>query len=677
MFNRHTVPKDEAPEELQKKALEIIEKAEAPTRQLTGPAGLALNGLLLLVALYVMYGALKPVITHVYRALFLGVVLVAIFLLYPPRRGQGRDRIGVSDVVLAVLALVAIGYIFIDFEELIYRSAVPTQMDVVMGALLIALLLEATRRTSGMAIPLLIILSILYTRFGAFLPSPWTHRGYDFGRIIGHMYISLEGIFGIPLGVAASFVVLFTIYGALLEYSGAGKFFIDLSFALMGRKPTTPGRTVALASLLLGGPQGSGVATTVTLGSVSWPLLRSAGYDKESAGGLMAAGGIGAVLSPPVFGAAVFLIMEFLHISLWDILLMTIMPTLLFYWALFVMIEFDARKRRLKEVPLEVKPVGKLLLRQGYHFVSLAALVFLIAIGRSPELAAMYTIVATVLMSFMGPKEYRLGLLRLARALAAGVREVLPIAATLAGAGIIVGAFTLTGLGLKMAAIIIGFSGGSLIVALILTAIACMVVGLALPITASYIVTVVIVSPALIHLGVPDYAVHMLVFYYSILSEVSPPVGLSPFAASAITGGNPFLTMIQSWKYTLAAFLVPFMFASHPQGLALLLRGTPIEIVVMSVVTFIGLYALAGAIQGWALGPANWVERALLLVSGITATYPLIPEPWNPVLVIGLLAAAISLQKLRHSRLVQRTTAEVNLGGEISAMGDSGGEDAR
>jgi len=653
------LPPTEAPEDLRRKAIEIIEKAETPTRHLKGLVGLTLTGLLLLVALYVMYGALSTVTTHVYRALFLAFVLVAIFLFYPALKGRGKDRIGLSDIALGLLSIVAVGYIFIDFEGFIYRSATPTQTDILMGLLLIALLLEATRRTTGIAIPILILVSLLYTYFGPALPSPWTHRGYDIERIIGHMYISLEGIFGIPLGVAASFVVLFTIYGALLEYSGAGKFFIDLAFALMGRKATTPGRTVALASFLLGGPQGSGVATTVTLGSVSWPLLRSAGYDKDSAGGLMSAGGIGAVLSPPVFGAAVFLIMEFLHISLWDILLMTVIPTLLFYWALFVMVEFDAHKRHLKEVSVEAQPAARLMLKQGYHFLGLLLLVVLIAFGYSPELSAMYTIAATVIVSFIGPKEYRLGLLRLARALEAGVREVLPIAATLAGAGIVVGAFTLTGLGLKIASIIMAFSGGSLILALILTAIACMVVGLALPITASYIVTVVIVSPALIKLGVPDYAVHMLVFYYSILSEVSPPVGLAPFAASAITGGNPFKTMMQAWKYTLAAFLVPFMFASHPLGLALLMRGSPTDIATMFIVAVIGLFALAAAIQGWLLGPANWLERGVLFATGILSAYPLISEEWNELFVVGLFVLAILLHKVRQARLIPAAASKL------------------
>lgn len=641
----------ETAEELQKKALQVIEKAEKPTRHLTGPAGWLVAGLLLLVALYVMYGALYPVTTHVFRAVFLGLVLGVVFLLYPAIKGRGKERIGVTDVLLALLSVAAIGYIFIDFEGFIYRSAVPTPSDIVFGLLLIALLLEATRRTTGWAIPILILIALLYTYFGAALPSPWTHRGYDIERIVGHMYISLEGIFGVPLAVAASFVVLFTIYGALLEYSGAGKFFVDLAFALMGRQATTPGRTVVLASFLLGGPQGSGVATTVTLGSVSWPLLRSAGYDRDSAGGLMSAGGIGAVLSPPVFGAAVFLIMEFLHISLWDILLMTLIPTLLFYWALFVMVEFDARKRHLKQVPVEAMDAKTLLLKQGYHFISLIFLVVMIALGRSPEFAAFWTIVVTAVVSFLGPSEYRLGPRRLLTALQAGVREVLPIAATLASAGIIVGAFTLTGLGLKIATIIIAFSAGSLILALILTAVACMVVGLALPITASYIITVVIVSPALIQLGVPDYAVHMLVFYYSILSEVSPPVGLSPFAAAAITGGNPFRTMMHAWKYTLAGFVVPFMFAAHPRGVALLLHGTPLEVGWMLLLALVGLFALGGGVQGWLRGPTNGVERALLLAAGLLALYPIVFGGWGGALALALFAGAIVLQRARQRQV--------------------------
>ena len=259
-------------------------------------------------------------------------------------------------MIIASIAVVA--YPLWDFEEFIYRAALPTTRDQIFGALTIVLVLEATRRTTGWILPAVAFIFLGYAWLGAYLPPPWTHQGYDLDRLVGHMYVTLEGIFGVPLDVAATFIILFTIYGAVLEFSKAGEFYVNFSLAATGGKPAAAGRTVTLASFLLGGPSGSGVATTVTLSSVSWPLLAKAGYDKESAGGLLAAGGIGAIISPPVLGAAAFLIAEFLRISYLDVLAMAAIPTILYYWSIFMMVSLDARKFGAKPIPSKVKPHG-------------------------------------------------------------------------------------------------------------------------------------------------------------------------------------------------------------------------------------------------------------------------------------------------------------------------------
>ena len=253
-------------------------------------------------------------------------------------------------MALAVLSIIAIGYIFLDFDKFIYRASLPNNIDIIFGGLLVVLILEAVRRSVGWHLAALIGLFFIYGLTGSRgvipidLPGAFGHRGYELDRLIGHSYMTLEGIFGIPLDVSSSFIILFTIYGAILDYSGAGKFFVDFSFAALGSKRTGPGRVVTLASFLLGGPSGSGVATTVTLGSIAYPMLRKAGYDKESAGGMLSAGGIGAVLSPPVLGAASFIIAEFLKISYLQVIAMSLVPTLLYYLGILLMIELDARK---------------------------------------------------------------------------------------------------------------------------------------------------------------------------------------------------------------------------------------------------------------------------------------------------------------------------------------------
>ena len=402
--------------------------------------------------------------------------------------------------------------------------------------------------------------------WGRICRQPWTHRGYDLPRLVGHLFITLEGIFGVAVDVSATLIILFTIYGAFLQQSGAGKFFIDFSLALMGGKANSAGRTVVLSSFLLGGPSGSGVATTVMIGTVAYPMLAKAGFEKNAAGGLLAAGGLGAILSPPVLGAAAFLIAEFLKISYLDVIWMATIPTCLYYLSLLIMVELDAKKFGARDVNFTPEmTLGQMTRRYGFHFVSLLAVVVFMVVGYSASLSVFYATAVTFALSFLR-KETALVPKKLVKALADGSIGALNAATTCACAGIVVGVVTLTGLGLKFSSIVISYAGGSLLLTAIYTSLIVWIIGLAVPVTASYIICAVIAAPALIKLGVPDYAAHMFIFYYAVLSEVSPPTALSPFAAAAICGGDPYKTTLQSWKYTLPAFLVPFVFVLDPQG---------------------------------------------------------------------------------------------------------------
>jgi TRAP transporter 4TM/12TM fusion protein len=575
---------------------------------------------------------------------FLAFTLVLTFLLYPPTR-KGRFK-GVAwfDWILIVLSLLAIGYPLWDFEEFIYRAALPDLEDQIFGALTIVLVLEATRRTTGWILPVVALVFLAYAWLGAWLPSPWTHQGYGLDRLVGHMYITLEGIFGVPLDVAATFIILFTIYGAVLEHSKAGEFFVNFSMAATGGKRTAAGRTVTLASFLLGGPSGSGVATTITLGSVAYPLLAKAGYDKDSAGGLLSAGGIGAIISPPVLGAAAFLIAEFLRISYLEVIALAAIPTVLFYWSIFVMVELDAHKFGARPVTVQTESVWNLTRKYGYHFISLVAIVIFMLWGYTAILSVVYAIFVSVALSFLRP-ETALTPPRLWRALINGSTGVLSVAATCATAGIIVGVVTLTGLGLKFSMIILTMAGGNLFLTIVYTGMAVWILGLAMPVTASYIIAAVITAPAMIKLGVPDYAAHMFIFYYAVLSEVSPPTALSPFAAAAITGGNPYKTTMMAWKYTLPTFLVPFMFTLHADGAGLLLKGPWENIAWTSVTAVVGLAALAAGLTGWMLMKTTWLERGLLLAAGLVLVYPSLIQD---VIGVVLFASAGALQYFRR-----------------------------
>jgi TRAP transporter 4TM/12TM fusion protein len=495
---------------------------------------------------------------------------------------------------------------------------------------------------------------LIYAFIGPMLPHPWTHRGYNVDRIVGHMYMTLEGIFGVPIDVSSTFIILFTIWGAFLEFSGAGKFFIDFSFAAMGGKPTGAGRTVTLASFLLGGPSGSGVATTVTLGSVAYPMLARAGYSKEAAGGLLSAGGIGAILSPPVLGAAAFIIAEFLKISYLDVIVMACIPTCLYYWSIFLMVELDSKKFGVKEIPFDkTYSLWQLTYLYGFHFISLIAIVVIMVIGFTPIMAVFWATVITFAVSFIR-KDSALTPRRLVRALRGGSIGVLSVASTCAAAGIIVGVVTLTGLGLKFSSIIIAYAGGSLFLTAVYTAIIVWVIGLAVPVTASYIICAVIAAPAMIQLGVPDFAAHMFIFYYAILSEVSPPTALSCFAAAALTKGNPYKTTMYAWKYTLPAFIVPFMFTLDPKGVGILLKGPVIDVIWTTITAFIGIAALAGGVENWFLKKTTTYERVMLIAAGLLLVYPI---AFYDAIGLGLMVLAIISQKLRKDEQLSLTGA--------------------
>jgi TRAP transporter 4TM/12TM fusion protein len=627
-----------------KKAEEYIEEEEGASNKLRGWLGVFVTATAMVMSVFHLYTAYAIVPTQTLRPVHVGFVLFLSYLLFPVAK-RYRHRIMWWDWAAALVSVAVIAYILNGGDDFWDRNTSPDNWDIVFGVALIVLILEGMRRASGWVMPAVVIAFVLYAFFGEYLPGSWAHRSYETGRLVGHLYMTLEGIFGVAVDVSSSLIILFTIYGAFLQFSGAGKFFIDFSFSAMGGKSTSAGRTVVLASFLLGGPSGSGVATTVTLGSVAYPMLVKAGYGKNAAGGLLAAGGLGAIISPPVLGAAAFLIAEFLKISYLDVLLMATIPTCLYYFALFLMVEIDARKFGMSTVRYEqVESLWRLTKNYWFHFLSLVSIVIFMLYGFSPVLSVFWATVTSFFTSFLhrdcalfsydllrGREPLLKGIFgsKFFKALEAGSTGVLNVAVTCAGAGIIVGVVTLTGLGLKFSAIIIDYAAGSLLLTAIYTSLIVWIVGLAVPVTASYIICAVIAAPALIKLGVPDFAAHMFIFYYAVLSEVSPPTALSPFAAAAITGGDPYKTTLQSWKYTMPAFLVPFAFVLDPSGIGLLLTGSFKtlsnadwgSIAVVTTTAALGIAALAGAVQGWALTRTTALERGLLIAAGLALTY--------------------------------------------------------
>jgi TRAP transporter 4TM/12TM fusion protein len=632
-------------EEALKRAEEMIEQEEGVQNRFSGAMGAFIILVAVAMSLFHLYASYAIVRTEVMRATHVAFALFLCFLIFPVAR-RFRHRVMPWDWALALLGVAVCAWLVSQGDDFFDRSITPNDWDIFFGLALIVLVLEAMRRATGWIMPLITVGFLAYAFYGPYLPPPWTHKGYEIPRLIGHLYMTLEGIFGVPVGVSSSLIILFTIFGAFLQFSGAGKFYIDFSFAAMGGKPTGAGRTVVLASFLLGGPSGSGVATTVTLGSVAYPMLQKVGYSKDAAGGLLSAGGLGAIISPPVLGAAAFLIADFLKISYLDVILMATIPTCLYYLALFTMVEIDVRKFGMKDVTFaRVESAWSLAKKYWFHFLSLVSIIVFMLWGYSPVLSVFWATVVSAATSFLrrdtaliswdvftrkepiGRGLWNSGLIK---ALSGGSLSVLNVAATCAGAGIIVGVVTLTGLGLKFSSIVLQYAGGSLLLTAIYTSLIVWIVGLAVPVTASYIICAVIAAPALISLGVPDFAAHMFIFYYAVLSEVSPPTALSPFAAAAITGGDPYKTTLQCWKYTTPAFLVPFMFVLDPSGTGLLLTGSFKtlgaanwgSIAIVTITAAIGIVALAGGLQGWLLRKTTVYERWMLILAGFLLVYP-------------------------------------------------------
>ena len=614
-------------------------------------AGRAADALAALLSLYSLYWVLFVVQPQIYRVSFLLVALVLVFLLVSAT-GRKDAKPGVIEGLLIAVTTVALAWPIFDFDRFVYRAADPLPIDVALGIVTIVVVLEAARRTVGWILPATALGFLVYAWAGPVfdrigLPA-FAHRGYAPDRLVGTLYITLEGIFGVPLDVAATYIILFTIYGAVLEQSGAGEFFIKWAMAAMGRSRSAaaPARTVTLAGFLLGTVSGSGVATTVTLGSVAWPLLRRAGYRAETGGAILSAAGIGALLSPPTLGAAAFLIAEFLRISYLDVLVMATLPTLLYYLSILLMIEGDSRQQGVVAATVDTPPVWELTRRYGYHFTSLAAIAVLMVMGLSAFRAVFWATMLAIALSFLR-RETALTPRRLLTALQSGAIGVLGVTATTATAGIIVGVVTLTGLGLKISGIIVSAAGGTLILTVLYSAFAVWLLGLAVPVTASYIIAAVMVAPALVASGVALPAAHMFIFYYAVLSEVSPPTALSPFAAAAITGGNPFRTMMLTWKYTLPAFLVPFVFASSAGGAGILFIGTWTGILLTASTAALGIAALAVALTGWLRGPVSGLNRAVFGSGGLLLCYA---TPLGDALGLALTALVAFLHFSGRSR---------------------------
>ncbi|RXT05225.1 TRAP transporter permease [Ammoniphilus sp. CFH 90114] len=573
-----------------------------------------------MLSLFVLYTAIfGSLVAMKQRAIVLLFSLVLCFILFPASKKKNSDRLSFLDIGLAVISFIVTAYVIVSFDALITRMGMPNQMDLIMGALAVLLILEATRRTIGWELSLITLVVLLYGLFGNYIPGVFNHRGYSFDRVINQMYLTTEGIFGVPLGVAATFVFLFVLFGAFLDKSGAGKFFIDLAISLAGRSKGGPAKIAIFASGFMGTISGSSIANVVGTGTFTIPLMKRVGYKPHFAGAVEAAASTGGQITPPIMGAAAFIMAELTGLPYMDIAMAAILPALLYYISLYMNVHFEASRTGLEGMAKEDIPnVKQTLLTGGQFILPLVMVVAVLAAGSSPTKAAYVAIFSLIAVSMIRAST-RMGIKKIFEACKEGAELSISIITATACAGMIVGTVSLTGLGLKFTDFIISIADGHLFLGLFLSMIASIILGMSLPTTATYIVLSVLTAPALVQLGIPLIAAHMFILYFGVFADITPPVALASYAGAGIANASPMKTGMTTMKIAIIGFIVPYMFVYFP---SLLWVGETSDIVIATITAILAVIALAAAIQGYLLRITTKVERLILLLSGACLLTP-------------------------------------------------------
>ncbi len=607
-------------------------------RQFRGGMALLITAVGVIWSIFQLWtGGIEVMVAMRQRAIHLMFTEVLIFLLFPLRKEWGKSRTALAvDVVLAGLSVVTGIYIFIEYEVLTLRLGIMTLPDFTLGIIATILLLEATRRAIGPFLAGIAALFLLYAYFGQHAPGLFAHRGYPIARIVSQMYLTTEGIYGLVLGVSATFIFLFVLFGAFLKVSGGGQLFIDLAYGLFGRVRGGPAKVAVVASGLFGTVSGSAAANVVGTGTFTIPLMKSIGYRPHFAGAVEAVASSGGQLMPPIMGAAAFIMSEILQISYIRICLHALLPALLYYFCAFIMVDLEAAKTGLKGMAAEELPrVGRVLRERGLLLLPIPVLIYILAVVQAtPMKAAFWAIITTfglivsqTFLNLFREQEVRLSFgqagVSLLRQTTTAMREgavgTLIVASACATAGVVIGVTNLTGLGLKLSGILIDLSHGYLLALLVLTMIASIILGMGLPTTACYILLAVLGAPALIKMGVIPIAAHLFVFYFGIISAITPPVAGAAYAASPIAGEGPMKIGFTACRLGIAAFILPYMWVYGP---ALLLIGDPLKVTLGMITSIIGIAACACGVQGYFLRPLGLFERALLFAAALFLIKP-------------------------------------------------------
>lgn len=620
---------------------------EANTMKYKGMMAKIISTICVIFAAFQIYTALFGVLdAHLQRAVHLSFGLLLIYLLYPTFRSASREKLHWIDLILAVIAAATPLYIISEYQTLVLRAGMNNETDIIVGIIGLILVIEAARRVVGWPMVIVALCFIAYSFAGPYMPGVLAHRGLAWDELVGHLFFTTEGIFGIPLGVSSTFIFLFILFGSYLETTGLGKFFIDIANAIAGWAAGGPAKVAVISSGLMGTVSGSSVANVAGTGSFTIPMMKKLGYRPEFAGAVEAAASTGGQLMPPVMGAAAFLMAEFVGVPYIEVVKAATIPALLYYAGVWLGVHYEAKKYGLKGVPRDQLPKFKeLLFERGHLAIPLIVIVYLLVVGYTPMRAALWAIFLAIAASCMR-KSTRITPMQILEGLINGARGVLGVLIACATAGIIIGVVTKTGVGLKLATALLDLAGGNLLPAMFFTMITSLLLGMGVPTTANYVITSTIAAPALTQMGIPVLAAHMFAFYFGIVADVTPPVALAAYAGAGIAGSNPMKTGVVAAKLAIAAFIIPYIFVLSP--VILMIDATFSGILIATVTALIGMWGVSIAMIGFFVVNTTKLERLLYFIGGVCMI-----DPGGLTDIIGIvILAAVSFMQLSRKKKI-------------------------
>ncbi|RQD71885.1 MAG: TRAP transporter permease [Tindallia sp. MSAO_Bac2] len=629
---------------------------EFTARKLKGVLAKAISAIAIVWALIQLYTALFGVFpTTIQRGQHVGFALFLVFVLYPFMRSMRKDKVPFYDWILALAGAYVAFYHIINYRDIIHRAGAYTQMDTIVSIIAVLLVLEATRRIAGPVLITVASFFLVYAYLGPMFPGFMSHRGYAIPRIATYMWMSTEAILGIPIGVSSTFIFLFLVFATFLKKTGIGDWLTALAMGVAGGLTGGPAKAAVIASATQGTISGSSVANTVGTGSVTIPLMKSIGYRAEFAAATEAAASTGGQLMPPVMGAAAFIMTEFTNLPYITIALSAAIPAALYFTGVFMMVHLEAKKTGLRGLTrAELPNPFKLLKEKWFLALPIVVIMYLLVGGYTPMRAALFAIISAILVSYIR-KDTRMKPIQIIEGLDEGARSALPVVMACATAGIIVGIVTLTGLGVKFSTGILILSGGNVYLAMLFTMFASIILGMGMPTTANYIVQATIAAPVLVELGIPVIAAHLFVFYFGIIADITPPVALAAFAGSGIAGSNPFKTGVQASKLAFAAYLVPYIFATHP--MLVLVDWTPVALIMSLATALIGMYAIASGVSGFMNTRIHGIMRLVLAAGGLMLIVPGNTTNIGGIVIIGLAFVYLKAKEKKDAAKSEATSS--------------------